>query len=81
MATKLLLDCDPGVDDAVAVMLALASPEIELLGLSTVFGNAAIDVTTRNARSLLRAGGPPACPWPRERAGPPRAGASGHCGS
>ncbi len=70
MTMKLVLDCDPGVDDAVAVMLALASPEIELRGLSTVFGNAPIDVTTRNARTLLRAGGRPDLPVARGAAGP-----------
>ncbi|TNC71975.1 nucleoside hydrolase [Rubellimicrobium roseum] len=67
---KLVLDCDPGVDDAVAVMLALASPEVELLGLSTVFGNAPVDVTTRNARTLLRAGGRPDLPVAKGAHGP-----------
>jgi inosine-uridine nucleoside N-ribohydrolase len=70
MTMKLVLDCDPGVDDAVAVMLALASPEIELRGLSTVFGNAPVDVTTRNARTLLRAGGRPDLPVAKGAGGP-----------
>ncbi len=47
------MDTDPGVDDAQAIAFAIAHPEIELLGLTTVFGNAQIDVTTRNALTVL----------------------------
>lgn len=51
---KVVIDTDPGVDDALAIFLALASPaEIELVGLTTVFGDAAVEVTTRNALRLL----------------------------
>lgn len=39
MAVPVLLDCDPGHDDAVAIMLAAASPAIDLLGITTVAGN------------------------------------------
>lgn len=54
MKTAIILDCDPGVDDAVALMLAFRSPEhLELLGVTTVAGNVGIDNTTRNA-CLLR---------------------------
>jgi hypothetical protein len=49
MATKVILDTDPGHDDAVALLLALASPELELLGVTTVAGNQTIEKTTRNA--------------------------------
>lgn len=52
--TKTLLDCDPGIDDALALFLALASPEIELLGVTTVAGNASVEDETANALSLLR---------------------------
>ena len=38
--TRIILDCDPGHDDAIALMLALASPEVELLGVTTVAGRA-----------------------------------------
>lgn len=51
--TPIILDCDPGHDDALALLLALARPEVELLGLTTVAGNATLDNTTRNALSVL----------------------------
>jgi inosine-uridine nucleoside N-ribohydrolase len=53
MTTPIVIDTDPGVDDAVAIMLALASPEIELLAVTTVFGNVALDSTTANAGRIL----------------------------
>jgi pyrimidine-specific ribonucleoside hydrolase len=49
----LIIDTDPGVDDAVAIMLALASPEVELLAVTTVFGNVPLETTTTNAGRLL----------------------------
>jgi inosine-uridine nucleoside N-ribohydrolase len=49
----IILDCDPGHDDALAILLALARPEVRLLGLTTVAGNATLDNTTRNALSVL----------------------------
>lgn len=57
MARRLLIDTDPGVDDAMAILMALASPEFEVVGLTTVFGNAATDVTTRNALTLVEVAG------------------------
>jgi inosine-uridine nucleoside N-ribohydrolase len=51
--TRLLLDCDPGLDDAVALSLAMASPELEVLGISTVAANAPIDVVTDNAERVM----------------------------
>lgn len=50
---KIILDTDPGVDDAMAIAYALAHPDIDLLGLTTVFGNTNIDFTTRNAQYVL----------------------------
>ncbi|NND93010.1 MAG: nucleoside hydrolase [Granulosicoccus sp.] len=50
---KIILDTDPGVDDAMAIAYALAHPDIELLGLTTVFGNINIDYATRNAQYVL----------------------------
>jgi purine nucleosidase len=56
-ATKILLDCDPGHDDAIALLLALASPELELLGITTVAGNQTLDKTTANAIRVLEFAG------------------------
>jgi inosine-uridine nucleoside N-ribohydrolase len=57
MATRILLDCDPGHDDAIALLLALASPEVELLGVSTVAGNQTLEKTTANAIRVLEFAG------------------------
>lgn len=57
MPTKIILDCDPGHDDAVAMLLAWGSPEIELLGVTTVVGNQTLDKVTRNALSVARVAG------------------------
>jgi pyrimidine-specific ribonucleoside hydrolase len=51
--TQIILDCDPGHDDAIALLLALASPEVELLGVTTVCGNQTLDKTTANALRVL----------------------------
>jgi purine nucleosidase/pyrimidine-specific ribonucleoside hydrolase len=48
-----VIDTDPGVDDAVAILLALACPEFDVLGLTTVAGNLGLETTTRNAGRLL----------------------------
>lgn len=53
MTIPILLDCDPGHDDAIALLLALASPEVELLGVTTVHGNQTLDKTTDNALRVL----------------------------
>jgi inosine-uridine nucleoside N-ribohydrolase len=54
---ELILDCDPGHDDAVALLLALASPEAELLGVTTVAGNQTLEKTTANALRVLEFAG------------------------
>ncbi|HET6449931.1 MAG TPA: nucleoside hydrolase [Spirochaetia bacterium] len=51
---RMILDCDPGHDDMVAIMLALASPELELLGITTVAGNQTGEKTFRNACRILK---------------------------
>ena len=57
MSTPIVIDCDPGHDDAIAILLALASPEVELRGLVTVAGNQTVDKTTRNALKVLELAG------------------------
>lgn len=57
MPHKIIFDTDPGVDDAMALLLALASPELEVLGVTTVFGNATVEQTTRNAQHVLEVAG------------------------
>jgi purine nucleosidase len=57
MPTRVVLDVDPGIDDALAILLALRSPEIELLGVTTVAGNVRVDRSTRNALAVLAAAG------------------------
>jgi inosine-uridine nucleoside N-ribohydrolase len=53
MPTPILLDCDPGHDDAIALLLALGSPELELRGVTTVAGNQTLEKTTANALRVL----------------------------
>jgi inosine-uridine nucleoside N-ribohydrolase len=53
MTTSVLIDCDPGHDDAIALLLALASPELEVLGITTVAGNQTLEKTTTNALKIL----------------------------
>ena len=57
MAERIILDCDPGHDDAIALLLALASPEVELLGVTTVAGNQTLEKTTANAIRILEFAG------------------------
>jgi purine nucleosidase len=54
---KILIDTDPGIDDAMAIFYALESPELDVVGLTSIFGNADIDVTTTNALKLLEIAG------------------------
>jgi inosine-uridine nucleoside N-ribohydrolase len=53
----ILIDCDPGHDDAIAILLALASPEVELRAVTTVAGNQTLGKTTRNALKVLELAG------------------------
>jgi inosine-uridine nucleoside N-ribohydrolase len=50
---RILIDCDPGHDDAIALLLALASPEVEVVGVTTVAGNQTLEKTTANAIRVL----------------------------
>jgi len=53
MGTKIVLDTDPGHDAAIAILLALASPEVEVLGITSVSGNQTLEKTTANALKIL----------------------------
>jgi purine nucleosidase len=55
--TPLLLDCDPGIDDALALLLACAHRELDLLAVTTVAGNRPVDITSANAGRLLELAG------------------------
>jgi inosine-uridine nucleoside N-ribohydrolase len=59
VTTPILIDCDPGHDDAIALLLALASPELEILGVTTVAGNQTLEKTTANALRVLEFAGRP----------------------
>src|SRR5688572_29731692 len=59
---RLLIDSDPGIDDALALVLALSSPEAEVIGISTVAGNVSVDQATTNVLRILAAADPPSPP-------------------
>lgn len=50
---KVVIDCDPGADDALAIMLALNSEEIDVIGITTVSGNSPLEICTQNALNIL----------------------------
>jgi inosine-uridine nucleoside N-ribohydrolase len=57
MPTPIIIDCDPGHDDAIALLLALGGPELELLGVTTTYGNQTLEKTTANALRVLELAG------------------------
>ena len=57
MSRPIIIDCDPGQDDAVMLLLACAAPELDILGVTTVAGNVPLDLTQRNARLILELAG------------------------
>ena len=65
MPNKIILDCDPGHDDAIAMLLAWGSPELDLVGVTTVMGNQTIEKVTRNALSVARVAGITGVPFAR----------------
>ena len=70
VARPIIIDCDPGQDDAVALLLAFASPELEVVAVTTVAGNVPLELTARNARCVCELAGRPdvavyaGCPRP-----------------
>ncbi|MGC4024561.1 MAG: nucleoside hydrolase [Mesorhizobium sp.] len=59
MPRKIIIDTDPGQDDAIAILLALASPELEVLGITAVAGNVPLALTEKNARKICELAGRP----------------------
>ncbi|MBL4627429.1 MAG: nucleoside hydrolase [Roseicyclus sp.] len=59
MTRKIIIDTDPGQDDAVAILLALASPEVQVLGITAVAGNVPLELTAKNARIVCELAGRP----------------------
>ena len=51
---RIIIDTDPGIDDAAAIFLALASPELSVEAMTTVYGNGKIEETTANALTLIK---------------------------
>lgn len=70
MVRKVIIDTDPGVDDSMAIFLALRSPELDVVGLTTVFGNISVDTATTNALRLLEIAGRRDVPVARGAADP-----------
>ena len=54
---RIIIDTDPGIDDAAAILMALASPELEVSAVTTIFGNASVESCTANAQQVLAAAG------------------------
>ena len=57
MSERIIIDTDPGVDDALAILMALGAPELEVEAITTVFGNVDVASTTRNALIILEVAG------------------------
>ena len=70
MATRIILDCDPGIDDALAIAFAHGHPGIELIGITTVAGNVGLDKTTANALAVCEFTGAAGTPVTAGCAGP-----------
>lgn len=76
MSHKIILDTDPGIDDAMAIFFAFQSPEIDVLGLTTVYGNVPVEMAAQNALTLCELAGQdiPVCkgvgmPWVGKESG------------
>ena len=70
MATPIILDCDPGHDDAVALLLAAGNDAIDLLAVTTVAGNCPLELATLNARRVAALAGLDGVPIAAGAAGP-----------
>jgi uridine nucleosidase len=65
MPQKIIIDTDPGIDDTIAISIALRSPELEVMGLTSVFGNASNEITAQNALRLVELEGHDSIPVAR----------------
>jgi inosine-uridine nucleoside N-ribohydrolase len=74
----IIIDTDPGQDDAVAILLALASPELEVLGITAVAGNVPLALTEKNARKICELAGRSAI-WSPPRRCMARPASTGPC--
>lgn len=72
MPEHVLIDTDPGIDDAMALLLALQSPELEIAAITTVSGNVSVDTATRNVFTILSLLSPPVRPPVAKGASRPR---------
>jgi non-specific riboncleoside hydrolase len=62
MARKVIIDCDPGIDDAVALAMALFDPRLEVVAVTAVAGNVTADLATRNVQAIIEQLDPPKYP-------------------
>ena len=62
MPKKIIIDTDPGVDDSMAILFAFNSPELEIVGLTSIFGNVHTEQGTQNALRLVEFAGRPNVP-------------------
>src|SRR3990172_2890925 len=63
MARKVILDVDPGIDDAMAICLALSNPDLDVVAVTAVGGNVSPSQATRNVQAIIEQLDPPR--WPR----------------
>src|SRR5258708_35596851 len=70
MTATLVLDVDPGVDDTMALLYALLHPDVEVLAVGAVWGNADVDITTRNSLHAVAMAGRPGIPGAKGPRGP-----------
>ncbi|KAL9268224.1 Uridine nucleosidase 1-like protein [Drosera capensis] len=71
---KLIIDTDPGIDDSIAILMAFQTPEVEIIGFTTIFGNVSTEIATRNSLSLCEIAGYPDVPVAEGSPGPLKGG-------
>ncbi|KAJ0894072.1 putative uridine nucleosidase [Helianthus annuus] len=71
---KIIIDTDPGIDDSMAIMMAFQTPNLEILGLTTTYGNVSVENATRNALLLCEMAGRPGVLVAQGNSGPLKGG-------